>query len=68
MQTGKLNRLPQLGWIQRAAERRERRRSRRALDAKPAVPQTDVVMHPAEPEAEHDSVIDLEDHGSSFPS
>ena len=68
MQTGKLNRLPQLGWIQRAAERRERRRSRRALDAKPAVPQTDVVMHPAEPEAEHDSVIDLEDQGSSFPS
>ena len=52
MYTGKLNRLNHLGWVQRAAERRERRRSRGALDVKPAVHQADVVPHTADPEAE----------------
>ena len=60
MHTGKLNRLIIPGWIQRAAERRERRRSRRVLVAKHEVPQTVVELHPAEPNEEPDDLTHLD--------
>ena len=60
MQTGKLNRLTNSGWIQRTADRREKRRSRRGLVAKQEIPQKDLELRAAEPEEAHDNLAHLD--------